>query len=768
MADRVGQYIDDYHLVRCLGTGSFGEVYLGEQVHDHSQVAVKLLLLKQEDLQGGLEGFIKEAGTAFRLKHPHIVQVLSFGITSDHAPYLIMKYASNGTLRERHPKGTRLSLETVVSYLLPLASALQYAHDKRVVHRDVKPENVLLGPAGEVWLSDFGIAVTAPIERSFITQGLGGTLPYMAPEQLSGGKPQPASDQYALGIMMYEWLCGVRPFQGNQLEIVGQHISRPPPPLREKRPDLSSQVEEIVLRTLAKDPHDRFARVQDFATALAQTNQVASQTDRATLPTTPLPEPPGSPGVIASPASDQVAQPKSLQQQASLPAPTPLLQNLTIPVPAPARSIETDPSLTAPSPSLETDIPSALPAGSPLPTQGKPLISSSSLPPSSPSIPPLPLPPSPIVPTLPIVPPHHPKSPRHKHLIGKALTVCILLLLLVGGSLVGVRLSGSGPLAGSGTKASPTSTHQATPTATATSLPIGNITDFPLPTSSGPPEGITIGPDGNLWFLEGDANRVGRITPRGTLTEFSVPSAPGGYTGTGAIITGPDGNLWFTESLSKKIGRITPTGKITEFSLPINAYPEVITVGPDRNLWFTMGLSVGIIGRLTPDGQFIDFRVNNILGGGITAGPDGNLWFTDEHGVGKITPHGTITEFPVPTGSMVFGAAITVGPDGNLWFTDEHGVGRITPTGKITEFPVPIASNGFTLPETGITTGPDGNLWFTERGVNQIGRITPTGKITEFPAPNAGADGPQDITVGPDGNLWFTESDKIGRITTGR
>jgi len=668
-----------------------------------------------------------------------------------------MDYAFNGTLRERYPKGIRLPLEIVISYLQPLASALQHAHDRRVVHRDVKPENVLIGPTGEVWLSDFGIAVTAPIERSLSTQGPGGTPPYMAPEQLRG-QPQPASDQYALGIMAYEWLCGVRPFQGNYLEIVGQHLSSPPPPLREKRPDLSSQVEEIVLKALAKDPRDRFARVQDFATALAQTNEVANQPDRTTFPTVPLPEPLGPLGVIASSASDQVAQPKNLQPQAPLPAPTPLLQNPTVPAPV-SHSIKA-PYFAAPSSSLETDIPSALPAGSPLPTQEKPLISLFSLPPSS-------LPPSPMVPILTTVPPYHPKPPRHKHSISKALMVCILLLLLVGGSLVWVRLSGNGPSTGLGTKASPTSTHQATPTATATSLPIGNITDFSLPTTSDPPEGITTGPDGNLWFLEGDADGVGRITPMGTLTEFSVPSAPGGYTGTGAIITGPDGNLWFTESLAKKIGRITPTGKVTEFALGINAYPEVITVGPDGNLWFTLGLSVGIIGRLTPDGQFTDFRVNNLLGGGITAGPDGNLWFTEDGGVGKITPQGTITEFPLPTSSMP-GAAITVGPDGNLWFTEEGKIGRITPTGKITEFPVPIASTEYTLGETGITAGPDGNLWFTERGVNQIGRITPTGKITEFPAPNAGVNGPEDITVGPDGNLWFTESDKIGRITTGR
>jgi serine/threonine protein kinase len=140
MADRVGQHIDDYRLIRLLGTGSFGEVYLGEHLENQNPVAVKTLNLNQENLRA----FVKEASTAFRLKHPHIIGSLAFGMSADNTPYLVMDYASNGTLRQRHPKGTRLSLDTIVSYLLPLVQALQYAHDKRVIHRDVKPENVLL------------------------------------------------------------------------------------------------------------------------------------------------------------------------------------------------------------------------------------------------------------------------------------------------------------------------------------------------------------------------------------------------------------------------------------------------------------------------------------------------------------------------------------------------------------------------------------------------------------------------------------------------
>lgn len=279
MVDRVGQYIDDYRLIRRLGAGAYGEVYLGEHAHNQSMVAIKVLRLVQENLKE----FIKEASTTFRLRNAHIVQLHSFGISADDTPYLIMDYAPNGTLRERHPKGTSLSLDVALSYLLPLAAALQYAHDRRVVHRDVKPENVLIGLSGEVLLSDFGIAVVAPIERSLSTQNLGGTAPYMAPEQIRG-KPQPASDQYALGIIVYEWLCGVRPFQGNQWEILEQHRSSPPPPLREKRPDLPLQIEAIILKALAKEPTARFSSVRDFATAFEQAVQEKRDTSTLGVP----------------------------------------------------------------------------------------------------------------------------------------------------------------------------------------------------------------------------------------------------------------------------------------------------------------------------------------------------------------------------------------------------------------------------------------------------------------------------------------------------
>src|SRR2546425_2217436 len=232
MVERVGQQFGQYRLTRFLGRGSFGEVYLGEHVYKHSLAAVKLLQarLTPEDLKE----FINEASATFRLQHPHIVRLLDFGIGPANTPFLVMAYAPNGTLRQRHPKGTRLPLQSIIAYVSPIASALQHAHDQRLVHRDVKPENILLGPNNEVWLSDFGISALAHSTRSLDTERSGGTLPYMAPEQLQG-KPRPASDQYALGIMAYEWLCGERPFRGMAWEIGSQAI-----PLKGRSPQSHS------------------------------------------------------------------------------------------------------------------------------------------------------------------------------------------------------------------------------------------------------------------------------------------------------------------------------------------------------------------------------------------------------------------------------------------------------------------------------------------------------------------------------------------------
>ena len=268
MSDHVGQQLGNYRLIRLLGRGGFANVYLGEHILLNSHAAVKILhtRLADEDLQQ----FVREAQTLVHLSHPHVVRILDFAI-EEGTPFLVMEYAPNGTLRALHPKATRVPHKTLVSYVTQVASALQYAHDQRLVHRDVKPENMLLGTRSEVLLSDFGLAMLIPHTISASTeamvQPLAGTSSYLAPEQLHG-ESRPSSDQYALGVVVYEWLCGAPPFHGSPFEIAMQHLSMPPPPLRERLPNLSPAIEEVVLRALAKEPEQRFASVQDFAAAL--------------------------------------------------------------------------------------------------------------------------------------------------------------------------------------------------------------------------------------------------------------------------------------------------------------------------------------------------------------------------------------------------------------------------------------------------------------------------------------------------------------------
>src|SRR5947209_12119244 len=232
-----------------------------------------------------MEGFLNEARTIAHLVHPHIVRVTDFGIEGE-TPFLVMDYAPNGTLRQRHPKGTQLPLSLIISYVKQIAGALQHAHNEKLVHRDIKPENMLLGRQNELLLSDFGIALVAQSSLYPSAQEIVGTAAYMSPEQIQG-KLRPASDQYSLGVVVYEWLSGDRPFRGSFTELCTQQMFAPPPPLHEKVPSLPPDVERVVLTALAKDHKHRFASVQAFATALEQASQARPAVVIAEMPPSP-------------------------------------------------------------------------------------------------------------------------------------------------------------------------------------------------------------------------------------------------------------------------------------------------------------------------------------------------------------------------------------------------------------------------------------------------------------------------------------------------
>lgn len=266
----LGRYLGNYLLIRLLGQGGFADVYLGQHKILQTYAAIKVMHTHLSSAE--LENFVQEARTIANLKHPAIVRILDFDVADNTTPFLVMDHAPHGTLRQRHQKGTQVPLATVVSYVQQVAAALQHAHDQKLIHRDVKPENMLVGPNHEIVLSDFGIAVVAHSTHSRKVEDIIGTWTYAAPE-LFLGTPYPATDQYALAIVAYEWLCGTPPFQGNFPALYHQHMNVPVPSMRQKMPTLPSSVEQAILTALAKGPHQRYTSVLVFAKALEAASQ---------------------------------------------------------------------------------------------------------------------------------------------------------------------------------------------------------------------------------------------------------------------------------------------------------------------------------------------------------------------------------------------------------------------------------------------------------------------------------------------------------------
>jgi streptogramin lyase len=242
------------------------------------------------------------------------------------------------------------------------------------------------------------------------------------------------------------------------------------------------------------------------------------------------------------------------------------------------------------------------------------------------------------------------------------------------------------------------------------------------------------------------------------VTEFPLPTNSSlSYSPNAALTAGPDGNLWFgvTAAAGPAIARITPAGTLTEFSLPAGYYgtPSSLTVGRDGDLWFTEDTAAGnVIARITPAGALTAFPVPGYGSGDLTVGRDGNLWFTELTGyitpsylIGRITPAGAIAEFglhaPHPGTLPVIEGDLTAGPDGNLWFPEDFeiffgpggsagpAIGRITTVGAVTRFRLPAGHGAGDL-----TVGPDGNLWFIDGVVGRIGRVDLAPRVTKVVA----------------------------------
>lgn len=331
--DRIGQRFGPYEITKFLGRGGFADVFLGRNVNlAQQQVAIKVLdkvMIKfEKELQ-----FHNEAAIILSLQHPSIIRFYSYDIyfaphlTATAYPYIVMEYAAKGSLRNIHPKGTRLPLETIVTYVQQIASALQYAHGSQVIHLDVKPENILINNEGKLLLSDFGLATLLTDKRP---EDIQGTPNYMPPEQLAG-HPDKASDQYALAAMIYEWICGSVLFTARSIEeFIEKILSEQPASLLTRIPDLPPAVDTVVMKALSKKVQDRYPSVlkfsEAFTRAVTHPEQIAGVTPRPSSASANKP----------ARTSQAQAQPA---RQVSAPPPEPLSllpqSRATAPAPAP-------------------------------------------------------------------------------------------------------------------------------------------------------------------------------------------------------------------------------------------------------------------------------------------------------------------------------------------------------------------------------------------------------------------------------------------------
>ena len=264
-----------------LGEGGFAAVFRVREKKPDRDVAVKVLDLGQTPSPALAERFVREARTSAQLVHPHIVPIYKVGGYKNEVLYIVMRCIDGPSLRHLLEKHQRLSVRDATRIARQAADALGYAHRQGVVHRDVKPDNILLDATGHVLVTDFGIAKAAQ-EASvsqLTTEGMVvGTPHYMSPEQATGERVDARSDVYALGIVLYQMLTGAPPFDGDSAQaILMKQATATPAPIRRVRRDVPSPLAAVVDRTLAKDPAERFQTAEELSHALVEALPAAAR-----------------------------------------------------------------------------------------------------------------------------------------------------------------------------------------------------------------------------------------------------------------------------------------------------------------------------------------------------------------------------------------------------------------------------------------------------------------------------------------------------------
>ncbi|MCA9944569.1 MAG: protein kinase, partial [Anaerolineales bacterium] len=310
----IGQQLDEYELVSLLGYGGMARVYRGRDIRLKRDVAIKVIDAVYRADEAYRARFEREAQAIAQLEHPHIVRLYRYGEVSG-LFYMAMQYIPgrdlSGYLAELKAQDERIPALEAARFVRELCGALDYAHSKGIIHRDVKPSNILLGEDGRSYLTDFGLALLADSE----TKGdIFGSPHYLAPEQaISSASVVPQSDLYAVGVVLYEMFTGQRPFEGAApLEIAMKQMGELPPSPQEIRPDLSPALTAVILKALAKEPGDRYGNGNLLATAVEQAIEQPEEVEIVTLAAigddpdfraVPLVKPPPPPAISGPPLS---------------------------------------------------------------------------------------------------------------------------------------------------------------------------------------------------------------------------------------------------------------------------------------------------------------------------------------------------------------------------------------------------------------------------------------------------------------------------------
>jgi len=276
-----------YKLEAKLGSGGMSTVYLARDTTLDRQVAVKVLHREMSEQADQLERFRQEARAVAKLSHPNVVAVIDAGEDGGH-PYIVFEYVEGETLKQRINRVGALDAQEALAYAIEVARGLTVAHNRNMVHRDIKPQNVLIDSEGRAKLTDFGISRQLEQDGMTATGRVLGTTDYVAPEQAMGHPVDQRSDVYSLGVVLYEMLTGGVPFQADsQVGVAMKHVNEELPDVQQRRPELSAAAALVVERATAKDPGERYQQVgeliDDLATALeVEAARAGSTTGEAT------------------------------------------------------------------------------------------------------------------------------------------------------------------------------------------------------------------------------------------------------------------------------------------------------------------------------------------------------------------------------------------------------------------------------------------------------------------------------------------------------